>query len=63
MNNDFLRRTCIGYERILDLMQQAFMLISKLRFKKSDTEYRDVQKIIDLLTEEYNACFEESHPF
>ena len=39
MNVDYVRKTCIGYERILDIMQQAFVCISKLRMKKSDTEY------------------------
>lgn len=42
MNNDVVRKTCVGYERILDLMQQAFVIISKLWFKKSDTEYRNI---------------------
>ena len=63
MNVDYVRKTCIGYERILDIMQQAFVCISKLRMKKSDTEYRNIQEIIDLLTEEYNVVFEEAHPF
>lgn len=63
MNVDYVRKTCIGYERILDIMQQAFVTISKIRMKKSDTEYRNIQEAIDSLTEEYNVCFEDAHPF
>jgi hypothetical protein len=63
MNPKVLFDAVSGYSDILELMQQAFVLITKLRLKKSDTEHRDIERIIDELTAEYNQCFEKAHPF
>ena len=62
MNVETVRNSVIGYEDILNLMQKGFVIISKLRLKKSDTEMRDMVKIVNLLTDEYNNLVGD-HPF
>lgn len=63
MNIKRIRDTVYRHERILEMMQQAFTIITKLRLKKVDTKKENLEEIVELLTDEYNLAFAEEHPF
>jgi hypothetical protein len=63
MNTKFMEDVIAGHERILEMMQQAFTVITKLRLKKVDTNRASLEEIVEDLTDEYNKAFGEEHPF
>ena len=63
MNSKVIFDTVARYENILEIMQEAFAVITKLRLKKIDTNKENLQHSVERLTEEYNKAFEGEHPF
>jgi len=63
MNEKKLRDAVYRHERILEMMQNAYMIITKLRLKKVGTSKEHLQEIVEELTDEYNLAFNEEHPF
>jgi len=63
MHIKYLRLTVYRHERILEMMQAAYTVITKLRLKKTDTSREQIQEIVNELTDEYNMAFSEEHPF
>jgi hypothetical protein len=63
MNVKYLRDVVSRHERILEMMQEAYGVITKLRLKKTDCNKDNLAEVIETLTDEYNVAFSEEHPF
>lgn len=63
MHKKYLRSVVYRHESILEMMQAAYMVITKLRLKKTDAKREDLAEIVTRLTDEYNMAFNEEHPF
>lgn len=63
MHVKYLRSVVYRHERILEMMQSAYSMITKLRLKKVGTKPSDLQDLVAELTDEYNVAFGEEHPF
>jgi len=63
MHEKRIRETATRHEGLLEKMQRAYSIITKLRLKKVDTGRQDLQEIVSDLTDDYNVAFEEEHPF
>lgn len=63
MNEKKVREAVARHEGVLEKMQKAYSIITKLRLKKIDTNAIHLNEIVEELTEEYNMAFAEEHPF
>ena len=62
-NEKVIRSAVARHGRILEMMQQAYIIITKLRLKKVECKKDHLEEIVKELTDEYNIAFEEEHPF
>mmetsp|Transcript_38256 Transcript_38256/g.37769 ORF Transcript_38256/g.37769 Transcript_38256/m.37769 type:complete len:277 (-) Transcript_38256:36-866(-) len=63
LNENVIKNVVARHGRILEMMQQAYTIITKLRLKKVECKREDLEEIVQELTDEYNIAFEEEHPF
>lgn len=63
MHIKYLRSVVYRHEGILEMMQNAYTIITKLRLKKVDTSREDLEGLVERLTDEYNMVFADEHPF
>lgn len=63
LNAKKIKEIVYTHEKILEMMQEAFSVITKLRLKKVETNKEDLERIVDELTDEYNRAFVDEHPF
>mmetsp|Transcript_12226 Transcript_12226/g.10837 ORF Transcript_12226/g.10837 Transcript_12226/m.10837 type:complete len:329 (+) Transcript_12226:690-1676(+) len=63
MNEKVLKSVVLRHETILEMMQNAYSIITKLRLKKVEAKKLHLEEIVEELTEEYNNAFADVHPF
>mmetsp|Transcript_32381 Transcript_32381/g.36917 ORF Transcript_32381/g.36917 Transcript_32381/m.36917 type:complete len:132 (-) Transcript_32381:13-408(-) len=63
MHAKLLREVVSSCGNILEMMQNSFTVITKLRLKKIGITKQDLENMVEELTETYNKAFEKEHPF